>query len=224
MPLNRPSFASFLGRRREMPNPAGLDIERLLDAAKTAPDLTPLEWDGDLTPATTAVECDARDLDPRRRRIRDRYVAARFPGIASKASDLADSAAVIKAARLHFEEDQTHLALELLELAAQEAPDDPAPWLARLEILFLMRDRDAFVAAARAFRAAHRASEEWPEVERLGRAIAPGEGLFGAVSGPRAHEHYGPWPHLPNWIQAPWDLTAEVVAADFHRAVRGEGA
>jgi hypothetical protein len=39
------------------------------------------------------------------------------------------------------------------------------------------------------------------------------------LSGPRDHDHYGPWPHLPNWIQAPWDLTGEVIAADFHRAM-----
>jgi hypothetical protein len=24
---------------------------------------------------------------------------------------------------------------------------------------------------------------------------------------------------MPNWIQASWDLTAEVHAADFHRAI-----
>jgi hypothetical protein len=54
---------------------------------------------------------------------------------------------------------------------------------------------------------------------RLGRAVAPDEPLFTAGAGARPHEHYGPWPNLPNWIQASWDLTAEVLAADFHRAM-----
>ena len=66
----------------------------------------------------------------------------------------------------------------------------------------------------------HPASEAWKEVSRLGRALAPSESIFGPASGPREHEHYGPWPDLPNWIQANWDLTAEVVAADFHRILK----
>ena len=222
MSLNRLNPFAYMGRRREMPNPAGLDVDRLLESVKSRPDLELLEWDGDHAPAADASETDVQAMDVRRRRIRDRYIAARFPGVARKGADLADTASVIKAARLHFEEEQVGLALELLELAVQEAPHEAALWLARLEILFLARDREAFVAAARAFRAAHPADPEWPEIERLGRALAPGEALFGNVAGPRAHEHYGPWPHLPNWIQAPWDLTAEVVAADFHRALRQE--
>jgi|SRR5688572_22661084 len=222
MSLNRFNPFSSMARRREMPNPAGLDVDRLLETVKRPPDLALLEWEGDTAPPAAPTEADLRDMDVRRRRIRDRYIAARFPGVARKGADLADVATVIKAARLHFEEEQVGLALELLELAVQEAPHEEALWLARLEILFLARDRHAFVAAARTFRAAHPASQEWPEVERLGRALAPGEALFGATAGPRAHEHYGPWPHLPNWIQAPWDLTAEVVAADFHRALRQE--
>ncbi len=59
----------------------------------------------------------------------------------------------------------------------------------------------------------------WPEVARLGRAVAPSEMIFGAKQGDRAHEHYGPWPHLPNWLEASWDLTGDVLAVDFHRAM-----
>ncbi len=115
--------------------------------------------------------------------------------------------------------------MELLEIAIEESPTDESLYLARLEILFLARDPAGFVAAARDFRAAHVKSAAWDEVIRLGGAIAPGEALFGALRGPRAHEHYGPWPHLPNWIQAPWDLTGDVLAVDFHRAVhRGHAA
>ena len=40
----------------------------------------------------------------------------------------------------------------------------------------------------------------------------------------RDHDHYGPWPDLPNWIQANWDLTAEVVAVDFHRILKRRAA
>ena len=191
----------------------GFDMARVMSAAKIAPDLATIEWEG----GTGGGERGG--LDGRRRRIRDRYIAARFPGVARNSADLRRTDEVIEAARLLFEEEQAGLALELLELAIEETPTEEAHYLARLEILFLARDKAGFVAAAREFKAAHAHSAAWAEVVRLGRAIAPAEAVFGAAQGPRAHEHYGPWPHLPNWIQAPWDLTGEVLAADFHRAV-----
>jgi hypothetical protein len=211
---------AFIKGRRSMPNPAGIDVDRLLVAARSAPDLSLLEWDGDDASSQSGDNSDPRHLSAARRRIRDRYVSVRFPGIARCAADLSQPALVIKAARLYFEEEQPGLALEMLELATEEAPGEASLWLARLEILFLARDCQGFVATARAFSSAHPRHEAWSEVERLGRAIAPGEALVGATAGPRAHEHYGPWPHLPNWIQAPWDLTAECAAADFHRALK----
>jgi hypothetical protein len=218
------------------PSQAGLDMNRLLAAAKVAPDLSLIEWDGDRSralsaaidaPAHVAVaegegahagEFDVEAMDPRRRKIRERYISARFPGVARTIGELQSCDRMVKAARLYFEDEQPELAIELLELAAQEAPHESPIWLARLEILFLMRDAEGYVAAARAFRQAHPRHEAWTEVERLGRALVPGEPLFGETCGPRDHEHYGPWPHTPNWIQAPWDLTAEVAAADFHRS------
>jgi len=215
-----------------------LDMTKLLAAVKVAPQLSTIEWDGDRSraaaqapaaiesTATVAIdgaqdqdesllpsEFDPGALDPRRRKIRDRYINARFPGI-----DLQSAVRVIKSARLYFEDEQPELAIELLDMAAQEVPHESPIWLARLELLFLMRDADGFVAAARAFKQSHPHHEAWSEVERLGRALVPGEALFGEKSGPRDHEHYGPWPHTPNWIQAPWDLTPEIAAADFHRS------
>ena len=206
----------------------GIDVARLIEkAAKEAPELTSIEWDGDATAANddriafVPGEDAACDWDPQRRRIRERYLGARFPGVIRCAADLHNSDAVIKSARLYFDDGRAGLALELLEMAIQDAPQEAATWLARLEILFLARDAAGFTACARDFQSLHRDHEAWAEVTRLGRALAPGEALFGAAAGARAHEHYGPWPDLPNWIRAPWDLTAEYIAADFHRAARG---
>jgi len=223
------------------PGSEGIDMTKLLAAMKTAPELSLIEWDGDRTRAAAPLpaldfpstakgfeagsidelpigDFDAEQLDPRCRKIRERYISARFPGVARTLADLHSADRVIKAARLYFEDDQPELALELLEIGVQETPHESPLWLARLEILFLTRDAAGLVAAARAFRDAHVRHDAWPEIERLGRALVPGEPLFGATCGPRDHEHYGPWPHTPNWIQAPWDLTPEIAAADFHRA------
>ena len=209
------------------PTPGMPDIARLMDRNICRCGTYPLiEWDGDgTTPVFTLPANEGsiapRELDAVRRRIRDRYVGARFPGVARSAADLASASRVIKAARLYFEEEDRESALELLQLAVEEAPREASLWLARLEILFLARDAEGFIACAREFRALHRGHDAWDEVLRLGQALAPGESLFTAASGPRAHAHYGPWPDLPNWIQAPWDLTGEILAADFHRAMDG---
>ncbi len=227
-----------------LPDAEGLSaklIEKLLSRAKARPELAALEWgelgsgDFDEPAAVEApaeeprtmralVESDPKTYDTRRTRIRDRYISVRFEGTARSAADLQDPARVIKASRLAFEEGHAESALELLELAIEQNPFEKTLWLAELEMSFLLRDAERFVDSARAYRAAHPQSAEWAEVERLGRALAPTETLFGARQGPRAHEHYGPWPHLPNWIQAPWDLTAEVSGADFRRAMLHEEA
>ena len=205
------------------PRPGMPDVSRLLAAARKAPQLTLLEWDGDGEAPASANDSlqEPVERDAMRSRMRDRYVSARFPGVARSAAELAASAKVIKAARLYFEEEDLESALELLQLAVEEAPREASLWLARLELLFLGRDAEGFAACAREFRALHALHEAWPEVIRLGRALAPADALFRDGAGPRGHDHYGPWPDLPNWIQAPWDLTAEILAADFHRAMQG---
>jgi hypothetical protein len=224
-----------------------VDFDRILAGVRAAPQLEMIEWTGDgledaaartvaaaqpARPAATSAAApadedtfDAAALDGRRRKIRDRYIAARFPGIAKCGADLADEEAIVRAARLMFEDDRAADALELLELALEEYPARDAAWLARLEILYLTRDAAGFTEAAHAFRRHHAAhTEAWTEVSRLGRALAPHEPLFAGNVAVRDHEHYGPWPHTPNWIRAPWDLSAEVAAADFHHAVRRSAA
>jgi hypothetical protein len=208
-----------------------VDVDRLLAAARVAPKLELIEWEGDRSAPRQAIprqeastmpqdDDDPRTYDVRRRRIRDRYISTRFPGVAQCSTDLESFERVIKAARLFFEEERSDAALELLEMAIEECPRDASLWLARLEILFLIRDATRFAETARAFHDEHpRAEADWAEICRLGRALAPDDKLFGPRRGPREHEHYGPWPHTPNWIRAPWDLTADVAAADFHRAV-----
>jgi hypothetical protein len=185
------------------------------------------EWDAPLvvvkgdTPAQ-AAQAPAQAISlhtAQRERIRDRYLAARFPGVARVGADLQHAEQMIQAARLYFEDRKADRALELLDLAVQHSPGQESLALARLEIAFLVRDAALYVALADAFHAAHPSSEQWAEVCRLGRAIAPEEALFGAAQGPRAIDHYGPWPDMPNWIHAPWDLTAEVRATEFHQAM-----
>src|SRR5690242_7934409 len=169
--------------------------------------------------ATATAKAGGAD-EALRARIRDRYVAARFPGVARSAADLIKIDRVIPAARLFFEEEQPDRALELLQLAREQCPTCEPVRLAELEIAFLVHDHALFNERARDFHRNMPASAAWSEVARLGRALSPGEPLFGEARGPKGTEHFGPWPDMPNWIRASWDLTAEVLACDFHRIMK----
>jgi len=210
------------------PAPAGVDMDRILHAARAKPvNLDIIEWAAE-TPAaaneTVVAESPAAPADStadtHSRRIRERYLSARFPGVVHKVADLESPARVVKAARLYFEDGELEMAIELLDAAIQQNSRAESVWLAELEILFLARDAARFVECARAFRALHAGSAAWGEVARLGAALAPTEALFVSGASASSHAHYGPWPDLPNWIQANWDLTAEIVAGDFHRSMR----
>ena len=234
LPVAKKPAAKPAARPLDAAAPSGIDMDKLLAATRRAPvELAVIEWNGDdrfgapaapVAPAAndtdTALDGDPFGHDARCRRIRDRYIGARFPGVARSAADLESPDRVVKAARLYFEDGQVDTALEILDLAIEQDSRAAALWLAQLEILFLGRNAPRYVETARAFRALHGSNDAWPEVARLGRALAPAESLFGTAAGPRGHDHYGPWPDLPNWIQANWDLTAEVVAADFHRILK----
>lgn len=174
-----------------------------------------LEWDAPLAVTRTP----GMTLDAKRVRIRDRYIAARFPGVLRGTSDLREIEYVIKVARHYFEEGRLDNAAELFALAIEQNPLEPTLRLAQLEIAFLGRDAELFTRLARELQAAIPGLPEWDEVLRLGRAVAPGEPLFGSSEPAGATGHYGPWPEMPNWIQASWDLTGEVLAADFHRVM-----
>ena len=204
-------------------------------ASLQEPDLEMLEWDLDATPEEMPVDPPVKPAerteappaaaplasyrpDPLQRKLRDRYIKARFPGVASSSADLDNGARMIQAVRLYFDERKFDRADELLELAIGQALDSKPLRLAQLELAFLRRDPAHFCAFARAFRRAHPDGAEWTDITRLGRAIAPMEtSLFGEAPEGHAHDRYGPWPDMPNWLQASWDLTAEVLASDFHR-------
>ncbi len=156
-----------------------------------------------------------------RHKIRDRYLAARFPGASHADADLAATTEVIKSARLLFEDGDAERACEWLAFASDVNPDE-ALWLAQLEILFLRRDGEEFTALARAYRERFPGSPNWDEVARLGARLTTGEPTFAGSKPPAdsRDEHYGPWPRVLNWIQAPFDLTGDVLGAEFHAKMR----
>lgn len=198
------------------PAPAPKPAERPR-AARTPPRPAPDAWLN-----TTHRPKAEPDLQVRKR-IRDRYLAVRFPGAPHTDEELRDSAAVIKAARLYFEDDDIDRACELLECATDVNAKDETPWLAHLEILYLKRKARAFTPLAKRFHEHFPNSGRWPEVLRLGFRLDPEDPAFRLARPHEAtgDEHYGAWPQVQNWIQAPFDLTGDVLAAEFHAKMRG---
>ena len=184
-----------------------------------AAELEPLAWDNPAPlkgPLTLRREPGAKEAGTER--IRERYLAARFPGVLKSASDLADSAHIVKSARLLFEDGHAARAGELLDLASEAHPEFDSTWLANLEIAFLDHNAERYTRLAHAFHGAHPDSPDWPEVMRLGRRIAPMHPRFAGdstVPVPEDFDHSGPWPRMPNWIQANWDLTGDVAATEL---------
>ncbi len=214
-------------------------VERI-NAAPT-PELASIDWDGPvarpaarapLVPETAPEAAPSADmpvqppvpraaqrvlLDGKCQRILDRYIGARFKGVAAHAEDLLDSPRIIKAARLLFEDGRGDRAVELLALAQEVNPAESSTALAQLELLFLERDAAGYVRAAKRFARSRPASDHWPEISELARGLGVADEAF-ADRGMRKSNfpRYGPWPGLPNWIQGPWDLTGEVTLAELH--------
>ncbi len=240
------AVGGFFGWRRTHgdPDPEPTPTPSTLGAARhskapvrpaAVPQLEALEWDGGLPVAPKPVQAIAapplavaptptglvKPPEAHRQKILERYLAARFAGVASRLEDLMDSTAIVKSARLLFEDGQSERAIELLAIAAQAHPADEATYLARLEILFLERDGVGYRRVAKEFAERHPASQQWPEIRELARGMGLDDAMF-RDQGVRENSfpQYGPWPGMPNWIQAPWDLTAEVTAAELHSRLR----
>lgn len=155
-----------------------------------------------------------------RQRIRDRFLGSRFPGVAHSVDDLAQTDQVIKTARLFFEDGDVDRACEWLAFASDANPDERL-WLAQMEILFLKRQAVAFTTLAAEFKRRFPDTTKWDDLVVLGARLAPEDPLFAGARKGDGDAHYGPWPQIQNWIEAPFDLTGDVLAAEFHAAMRG---
>ena len=175
------------------------------------PDLVLLDWQAGETLAAGPVTA-------MRAKLRDRYIAARFPGVVRSSADLDNTERVIKAVRLFLEEQGFDRADELLDLAIGRPGSPKVLRLARLELAYLRRDAARFTECAIDLQSHHPDSPEWGEVARLGRTLAPSQSqLFGHAGSALLHDRDGPWPGMPDWLEPSWDLSGEVLTADFHR-------
>lgn len=205
--------------RRRLPAPLAAAAFAAMESPTSQNVDEPLAWVTPQSPQAQAPAPSPQRAGELHGALRRRYIAARFPGISAAAADLAVDTEVIKAARLYFEDGKFARAQELLAMASEQAPALESLPLAQVELAFLARDAELFIQLARHYSIAFPDGAPWAQICRLGHALAPNEELFGLALPINIHSQYGPWPDTPNWIQASWDLTADVMAADFHQAL-----
>jgi hypothetical protein len=187
-----------------------------------ARELEPLEWDvpaasGSATATRSGValrEVSTRATSPS---IRDHYIAARFPALARCGADLENVGLVMAGARRYFDERKTDRALELLDLAIEQCPLDEPLQLARLGIAYLLRDAALYTTLAEEFRRLHAASSAWPDVARLGQAVAASATIFGRRQDDSVQGNIEPSPC--NWLPACPEVATRSLAARYHRAM-----
>lgn len=173
-------------------------------------------WPGSAGPtgaSTAPPPTQPRSLDFVAQRIRERYFRARFPEIEPPGPANPDPTPIIKSARLYFEDGDAERAGELLQQSSEMLPREDRLLLAKLEIHFLTRDLPRFSATTRVFEQRFPASPDLPKVRRFGERLQVEARVAAGTASP--DERYGAWPEIANWIEAPWDLTSEVLAAEL---------
>jgi hypothetical protein len=138
-----------------------------------------------------------------RRRLRERYIAQRFPQLKDPLNDLRRTRDVLNLAQQCIEDDRRALALELMTLALQEDPSQRPLWLFMIEDAFLRADSARFNALADEFRGRFEADEALVFIDAMAHDLAPKASVKPEISEPLP---------LPEWSdigQADRDLVLQ---------------
>lgn len=203
------------------PPPADVDFDVAAPLAVAAPPAERRAMDSDAGLATEVSAGDPAEL-------RRRYIEQRFPEIATGAISLSDPDSIVKAARLLYEDGALPRAVELLQFATEENPEEQKPWLALFEIFRLERLTGQFADLAMRFRDKHGHDANWPKVQFFGREIDPGNALYRDLSvGIETIKFEAGKPPVPatfdpvaeNWLAAPMDVENELLMVELRRAL-----
>jgi hypothetical protein len=144
---------------------------------------------------------------------------------------LEEADSVVKGARLFYEDGALPRAVELLQFAIEDRPEEPKPWLALFEIFRLERLTGEYAQLAARFKAVHGESDHWRKVRYFGREIDPGNALYKEDSfntletiGPRESRRLAAAnatvdPIAENWLNAPMDFQNEVLANELRQVL-----
>ncbi len=113
--------------------------------------------------------------DPAARRLRERYIAARFAQFPNPAQALKNTSNVLRWAQELLDDDEPRQAAELLQMALEESPTQKPLWLFLIELAYVAGDPGTFVELADMFRRRFPAAEEIAAIDSLGRRLLPND-------------------------------------------------
>jgi hypothetical protein len=173
-----------------------------------------------LDPATEEGDGNATSgLTPAPRQVQERYFVERYGADALGAAPLGDPEALVRQARMHYQDDgDLFKSIDLLELAIAFNPAAERPWLALFAILSGERMHWPFESLARRYREQCPDHRHWPSIRRLGREIDRGNPLYGVqdVTG-----SVGPGAEglIEEWLGVPLDFTSHLMLVELREAL-----
>jgi len=121
--------------------------------------------------------------DAAARRLRERYVAARFLQFPQPAQALRNTANVMRWARQLMDDDQPRQAAELLQLALEEDLSQQPLWLFLIELAYLDSDPGRFGELSDQFRARFPRAEALALIDAMGHRLLPADPRYAHASG-----------------------------------------
>lgn len=149
--------------------------------------------------------------NPIRRRLRDQYIAARFPAFARSGHDFGETTKVIRYARELFDDGEGLRAIELLRLAIEENHRDRAAWLALIELSFFQSDPGEFCELIIAFALKFPNDRTLDTQRAMAHQLAPHDPAF--ANAPELIS-------LPNWSADAERMRRLDNRAAFHAALK----
>lgn len=149
-----------------------------------------------------------KDIDARR--LRDRYIASRFPQFAGNTSQLRNTEEILRSARNLLDDGQPNLAEELLSIALQEEPHQREAWLFLIEVAFLNHDAARFDALTDNFKYLFTHNDDQYVIDAMAHDLNPND--------PRYQNLYSATP-LPNWSSLAALARDEIKQRRYHQAL-----
>ena len=143
--------------------------------------------------------------------MRRLYLEERFPEVLNGTLMLDDTASVVRMARLFHQDGALTRAIELLHLAIEDQPQEPALWLAVFEIYRHEALTVEFAQLARRFHDEHGEGNHWRKVQQLGREIDAGNLLY--------KDDAGGGPANDHWLEPPAHPANDALAAELRQAL-----
>jgi hypothetical protein len=149
-----------------------------------------------------------KDIDARR--IRERYIASRFPQFAGNTSQLRNTAENLRMARHLLDDGRPNLAEELLCIALQEEPYQREAWLFLIEVAFLNHDAARFDLLSDDFRKIFPNCEDQYVIDAMAHDLNPHDPRYVNINSATL---------LPNWSSLASQARDESRQRRYHQAL-----